>query len=380
MKTIRHTATLFYYDGVQVFEARDAIGGHYIAVMVEPVDGFDRYLLAGVEPGRLRRFRAGMLDLRELLLERAETDWYVAVPRHGFDAPLELEPQTHLLGNSPDLPEPGFVLHDSPAETDTLREARARNNLVLEIAVEPPEAAESHRIHAGTLAGLLSHLQTLVKHAHGAAMRERSPGSRRTGDRSEAHLLNVVIPAAAGSFRIVLEAAPAPDMFGNNGLALAMERIDQFFEHVSDPKQTLAMVKTHRGHLAGAYLRLLRFLVDSKTGLRYAWAEPSFAAPKRYAVTEPEAGSLVERLSGVANLGAETVELTGILRKADEDGAAWRLATDEGDFSGRIKADGPSLDGLKIGSRYRFTCLEEIEESQSGREHRTLFLMEHEPV
>ncbi len=42
MKTIRHTATLFYYDGPQVFEARD--GGHYVAMMVEPEGDRDRYL------------------------------------------------------------------------------------------------------------------------------------------------------------------------------------------------------------------------------------------------------------------------------------------------------------------------------------------------
>ena len=33
MKQIQHTNTLFYYDGPQVFEARDAIGGHYVAVL-----------------------------------------------------------------------------------------------------------------------------------------------------------------------------------------------------------------------------------------------------------------------------------------------------------------------------------------------------------
>ena len=64
MKTIRHTATLFYYDGPQVFEARDAIGGHYVAVMVEPQGEQDRYLVAGVAPERLRQFRSGTLDLR----------------------------------------------------------------------------------------------------------------------------------------------------------------------------------------------------------------------------------------------------------------------------------------------------------------------------
>ena len=39
MKTIRHTTTLFYYDGPQIFEARDSIGGHYVAVLVEAIGG-----------------------------------------------------------------------------------------------------------------------------------------------------------------------------------------------------------------------------------------------------------------------------------------------------------------------------------------------------
>ena len=58
MKHIRHTNTLFYYDGPQVFEARDAIGGHYVAVLA-PSDGVDdRYLVVGVNPERLRQFRS----------------------------------------------------------------------------------------------------------------------------------------------------------------------------------------------------------------------------------------------------------------------------------------------------------------------------------
>ena len=58
MKTIQHIKTLFYYDGPQVFEARDAIGGHYVAVMAEPAGETDRYLVAGVSPESLRRFRS----------------------------------------------------------------------------------------------------------------------------------------------------------------------------------------------------------------------------------------------------------------------------------------------------------------------------------
>ena len=44
MSEIRYLRTLDYYDGPQVFEARDAIGGHYIAIL-GPGDEF-RYLLA----------------------------------------------------------------------------------------------------------------------------------------------------------------------------------------------------------------------------------------------------------------------------------------------------------------------------------------------
>ncbi len=114
MKTIRHTETLFYYDGPQVFEARDGNGGHYIAVMVEPDGGQDQYLVARVESERLRQFRIGTLDLRSLLTERGEEEWFLAKANGGLDAPLALQPQPTALAASSYLPEPGFLLHNSP--------------------------------------------------------------------------------------------------------------------------------------------------------------------------------------------------------------------------------------------------------------------------
>lgn len=380
MKTIHHTTTLFYYDGPQIFEARDAIGGHYVAVMVEPQDGQNRYLVAGVAPERLRQFRSGTLDLRSLLVEAGEDEWYLATTATGLDQALALVPQGVPLKESGLLPDAGFVLHDRPSEELVLKEARERNNLVLEIAADPPEAAEEHRIRVGTLIGLLGHVQTMVKHAYGAALRELSAGNRRAIDKSDAHMLDVVIPAAVGSFRIVLEAAKMPDMLGQSELARALQRVDVLFEHAGDPQKALATVKEHRGHLAGAYLRLLRFLVQNRTGLRYSWAEPTFAKPNCRAVSEAEAGPLVNALSSVSNLGAESVNLVGALEKADVVSGTWRIATPEDTFAGKIKQGGPSLDGLKINSTYRFSCMEEIEEVEgTGREQRTLYLIEHEP-
>ena len=381
MKTIRHTTTLFYYDGPQVFEARDAIGGHYVAVMVEPQDGQDRYLVAGVAPERLRQFRSGTLDLRALLAESGEEEWYLATTTAGLDQPLALVQQGTPLMESGLLPDAGFVLHDRPAEELALKEARERNNLVLEIAADPPESAAEHRIRVGTLIGLLGHIQMMVKHAYGAALRELTPDNRRAIDKTDAHLMDVVIPAAAGSFRVVLEAAMTPDMLGQSELARALQRVDVLFENAADPQKALATVKAHRGHLAGAYLRLLRFLVQHKTGLRYSWAEPGFAKPNCRAVAQAEAGPLVDVLSGVSNLGGESVVLVGAFEKANRGTGAWGLLTADGLFSGKVKEGGPSLEGLKIGGTYRFSCVEEIEEVEgTGREQRTLYLNEHEPA
>ena len=381
MTTIRHTATLFYYDGPQVFEARDAIGGHYVGVMVEPEGPHDRYIVAGVSPERLRQFRSGLIDLRTLLVERSEAEWHLATVERSLDEPIHIRSQAMSLATSQFLPDAGFVLHDRPADDVVLREARERNNLVLEIAVDPPEAAEEHRIRVETLVGLLGHIQTMVKHAYGAALRELSLGTRRAIDRSNAHLLDVVIPAAAGSFRVLLEGAKTPDLLGQSELARALERMDELFENVSDPEMAIVAVKANRGHLAGAYLRFLRFLLKNRTGLRYGWAEATSQKTHSRLITEAETGPLVSALSGVSNLGSESVALLGALEKADVVSGAWRLATPEGDYSGEIKRGGPSLEGLSLGASYRFSCIEEIEETEgTGREQRTLYLIEHRPA
>ena len=105
-KTIRYHRTLFYYDGIQIFEARDAEGGHYVAVMT--VD--DRYLVARVASGRLRLFLSADLDLRALLIESDPEDRYVTTADTRIDQPLALEKLAVPFDDSALLPGPGFLL------------------------------------------------------------------------------------------------------------------------------------------------------------------------------------------------------------------------------------------------------------------------------
>lgn len=131
MKTIRHMATLFSYDGPQVFEARDPIGGHYLALAVDVPEVRDRYLVVGVPPGRLRQFRAGRGDLREIIAEAGREDWYLTTAPDGLDHPLEIERQAMPIVESGLLPDTGFVLDDRPAEAVTLGATRKRYQLRL---------------------------------------------------------------------------------------------------------------------------------------------------------------------------------------------------------------------------------------------------------
>lgn len=124
IKTIVHHRTLFFCDGPHVFEARDAMGGHYIAVLVGSdrrdarehamEQPSDRSLVAGVAPDRLRLFRSGAIDLRSLLLESDPNEHYLATMDGGIDQPLQLDRLSTPLVDCSFLPDPGFLLHDEP--------------------------------------------------------------------------------------------------------------------------------------------------------------------------------------------------------------------------------------------------------------------------
>jgi hypothetical protein len=164
MKTIQHTQTLFYYDGPQIFEARDAIGGHYVALMVEPDDDHDQYLVTGVAPERLRQFRSGSLDLRTLLAESGENEWYLTKTEAGLEQALQLVMQDSPLLDSGLLPEPGFVLRAPQAGLEALETEPVELVGALEKAdmvsgwwrLATPQGRYTGRIKAGgpSLAGL----------------------------------------------------------------------------------------------------------------------------------------------------------------------------------------------------------------------------------
>ena len=109
VKSVRYLSMLDYRDGPLLFEARDAIGGQYLAMAVETSDGGDGYAVVGVAPNRLCEFRAGRLDLRALVEEAGKEDWYLTQSAD-FSEPLMLERQRVPMADSGLLPDHGYVL------------------------------------------------------------------------------------------------------------------------------------------------------------------------------------------------------------------------------------------------------------------------------
>ena len=110
MKTIRITEILEYYDGIQIFAARDSIGGHYLGDMIDTVGDHDRYAVVGVRPERLADCRIGLVDLRTLMLETPGGEWYISMPEGDIEDPQALIPQSTPLAESGYLPEDGYFL------------------------------------------------------------------------------------------------------------------------------------------------------------------------------------------------------------------------------------------------------------------------------
>lgn len=371
MKTIRPTTVLDYYDGVQIFEGRDAIGGHYVGVLVDVVDRVDRYLVTGAAPERLRQFRSGSLDLRTLLLEVPGGEWYLTLSDGSGGEELILRPQDGPLAAREEfLPLPDLFLADDPTDDLVVQQARERDNVVIEFSAEPPEA-QGHRIRATTLAGILTHLQTLVGYAYQSASQELRSLPLPTRGIPDGALMDVVVPAAAGSFRVVLEAANPTQAETFPDLAIGLKRVDELFTTADDPEKSPELLRPHRGYLAGSYINLVSFLAKNRVGLSYSWATPMSGIAQRSNVSEPVARKLAEVLADFSSRRHERMTLRGRLYRVNRNTGTWGIETPEGKRFGKVADPGFNLAGLEIGASYTFRC---VVEEAVGKEKPVLYL------
>ena len=357
MTSIELTDVLLYYDGIQVFEGRDAIGGHYVGVNIGLEITTDRYLVTATVPRRLQEFRSGDLDLKTLLLEAPEGAWYLTTDEGTDDAPLFLEPQPGPISQSPYLPGPKVILSATSPEDATLNLARQSGNTILELIAAPPEAV-THHIRANTLAGILTNVQNAIRYAYREVTTDLENQDNLLFHHQNGYILNVAVPASAGSFRVILESAFPDQKDTTIHLMAAIQRLDDLFKATTEPADTAQFLSGNQGDLTTSFAKLVQFLVENKTGLTYSWASSDSTAAQHGGASHAEAQKIVEAIANHQIRNGREVVISGTIYRVNSKTGSWGITRDQRRITGKVANDGPSLEGFEIGKNYHFYCTE----------------------
>jgi hypothetical protein len=377
---IRYDKTIEYYDGIKLFEARDPIGGTYVAYFLETRDQSDRYLVFGCEPDQLRLFRNGGIDLKSLMTESSIYGWYLA-DIIDFDEPLYVASQDSDTIPDDYLPQPGFFITGVEVNQDVTAKARQQDNIVIQVTIDPPETADEHRIRASTLSGLIQHVQTLTRYAVEHASREEEQAGKRATRNRDAHELDA-IELSQGSTIITFQGARRSNTEDDPLLYRALHQLDHLFKNADTPDRAAATLAQYDPKVANAYLRLMKFLKTRKTGFSYTWATPRSTRPSHQALLLEKVEALAKEMESVLDKaygdeGTDDVILEGTLKMADEPNKRWRLKDSELGIikEGTVEKDGPSLSSLVIDGKYRFECQEgKTQAGSRSRKRSTLYL------
>ena len=105
--TIKQAEIMLIYDCELLFQAEDTQGQTYMVSHTGECHGECEYIAVPVDRNNLSEYRAGRIDLRDLLLSGARQAWYSAKPTVN-PGELSLKRQETKLSESPELPLQGF--------------------------------------------------------------------------------------------------------------------------------------------------------------------------------------------------------------------------------------------------------------------------------
>ncbi len=358
-------------EGPEVILARDAIGTQYICALTSIEADGEHFLATPISSNRLSDISSGHLDLRAALSQSELALHYAAVATGPNSLALE-----RISSAIPEawLPDEGLFLDRfirARASEDVVKRAMSGNTAVVVCKIDSPN---SGKIDADLLGECLTGFQNLVRHA-----------VKRTGQYStEEHVLEVCA-FATGSFEIHFESKHSADLFGNVALANGMRKVDELMQLVNLPiDQALTRIQDNRGHIIGAYAKVLQLISSLRAPFEYRWAEPAMPKASVKRIVPLEAKAIYEMLETREDLGTESRRFSGRFTKVDTNRNTWSILTDDKKtYAGVAEDESDLLTGITINSKiYNLLCEEYLEQRVShGKPNSRLVLVnvtEHE--
>ena len=131
---------------------------------------------------------------------------------------------------------------------------------------------------------------------------------------------------------------------------MSFKKIDELVSAADNPQKSMEVLRNNRGHIVGAYGKILDFIVNNETSIEYEWASP-ISRPSGNKLLYRFALPLLEMLRQSEDMGTETIELTGTVIKADNKNRSWMIVNedDQKEYSGTIKPGSMiTLEGIVI--------------------------------
>ena len=357
---IKHTSTLMFYDSPIVIEAQDDIGGKYIGLALDSDQTAFKYLIVGVQPSMLYQFRRGRVDLRNVLEQSEQYGWDIC-ETDCIEDPITLEPQISSSIPNSLLPiENVFISVPEDGTNLAMSEATDRSNFVVRVKLDPESYEQSHKLKLKDYGKLILGLNELISSANESV----NIPTQKFAESKSMVSLDIVAPANPGSLVVLLEASIKDDdmLDPYSFLKHALSKIDDSISCISNIDDILNLTSSDDTSFPSKFQKFMELIEQCNADLQYSWAEPKFQTGNVKNVNLVDAkravSSLDAKLSETISTNKRTIH--GTFVNVTKSTGRWGLATEEGLIEGRAKDDSdyPTLDGLVVGKKYRFVCIE----------------------
>jgi len=353
MKELKLVRILDFYDEIQLFTAKDAVGCMYLCQLYESTaDGSD-YLCVAISQDRLDSFLKGILDLREALTQPEISDQYYKVVMkkdviQAFDL-AKNDVQESML------PEEGYFFEpdEQTEDIDMIRESENCGSPLIRLALE--DEKNGHEVSAECLSGVLAAYRNLLNSCY-----------KKRNDKEVLKLDVVALKAA--SFDIHFKVDTSFDLLMDTPLINELSAIDDLFcfEDIESYKSKAVKFK---GRILNSFVLLLNFLKENKLSLRHKWVKSltDGKVQSRYTPFRSIA-KMCDFLESENDLCKEIREFCGVfLASSVEESGKWTMRCEKIDGEPKTKdisgtsSDPQILSGVTIEQKhYRIQC-EEIQ-------------------
>jgi len=356
---------LIYYDLPELFLAKDNIETKYICLRT-PDEVKPSYVSLPVSNKKLHDIQIGSIDLRNAFAKSEMGYWLIS----------NFIDDAYLLSNRMDwsslpnelLPEEGYFL-EKPTDIDPvmIRESNEKYNTILHLSLSDRPGEES--IQIDILSDFIKSFQNLIKYTYKKEISQFRKPIRETLDQPGNYLMRA-FAASPGSFNLHLEATTTPNLFGENNIERALEKVDLMFNEYGTEEEVIDILRGFKGHSVNNFRKILELILRDNIHFEYKWVSQSNIKIKRKTINPIYAYKLIELLKTKNDLSQEIREFIGYVHQADVDKGNWRIVNieDNKEYSGiseLTKLEGITLETVK----YKFTCEEVIEEYKvSGKE------------